>query len=187
MSLLNEAIKSDSGLFVAAKYLIDVVAPFFEMPLTGDTQKVHDFQLERRIGELEALIFRIAPSPSGLHRTRYLSEQLMEFALESGAPLGSDESFVAWVMKNGSLEDRVMETAFEIDLLLDSAFNVSTEVQEISAIRKNMLVNFSIFQDLQQVMMSGGPGSVEELEAFEKAVETNLTKARKILGSFDYV
>ena len=50
MSLLKEAIKSDSGLAPAAKYLIDTVAPFFEMPLTGDTDKVHDFQVGRLIG-----------------------------------------------------------------------------------------------------------------------------------------
>ena len=188
MSLLTDAVKNDSGLAVAGKYLIDVVAPFFEMPLTGDTQKVHDFQLQRRIGEMEALIYRIPPNPSGIHRMRYLAEQLIDFAVETGVPLGSDDAFRRWVLKNGTLEDKVMATVCEIDIMVETAFNIAgREVQALGAIRKNLLVNFTILEDLQQMMMSGGPGSEEELDAFELAVKTNLEKGRRILDNYDYV
>ena len=186
MSLLKDAAISDSGLAVAAKYLINVTGPFFEMPLTGDTDKVRNFQLARRIGELEALIYRVTPSPSNLHRMRFLLEQLLAFALESGVPLGDDDAYSRWVMRNGTLEDMVMHTAFEIDRFLDTAFNAPIQVQQLPVIRKNLLVNFTILEELQETMMSGGPGSQEELEAFELAVNSNLEKARNILDSFDY-
>lgn len=187
MSLLQDAINSDSGMGAGAKYLLNVVEPFFEMPLTGDTDKVRDFQLQRLLGELDALIFRLPPNPSNNQRMRFIAQQLISFAHESGVPLGSDERFLRWVQRNGTQEDIVMETVFEIDRFVDSAYTmVSGQVQELQSIRKNLLVNFNILQDLQEMMISGGPGSTEELEAFETAVDTNLNKARTILDSFDY-
>lgn len=187
MSLLEDAIKSDTGLAVGSKYLLNVVEPFFEMPLTGDTDKVRDFQLQRLLGEIDALIFRLPPNPSNNQRMRFIALQLISFARESGVPLGSDDNLVKWVQKNGTQEDVVMETVFEIDRFIEGAYTmVSGQVQELQNIHKNLLVNFNILQDLQEVMILGGPGSAEELEAFEKAVETNLIKARNILDSFDY-
>lgn len=187
MSLLKDAIASDSGVAPAGKYMIHVVAPFFEMPLTGDTDKVRDFQLQRLIGELEALIYRIPPSPGNTQRMRFIAQQLFDFAYETGVPLGGDDDFTEWLLKNGTQEDVVMETVFEIDRFLDSALTmVTSDTQTLQSIRKNLLVNFNILQDLQEMMMSGGPGSEEELEAFEKAVGTNLKQGRRILDSFDY-
>lgn len=187
MSLLINAIENDSGLAVASKYLIHVVAPFFEMPLTADTAKVHSFKLENIVDELEALVYKIPPSPSSTIRMRFLAEQLTGFANESGVPLGSDDSFITWVTKNGTLEDKVMETVCEIDLFLGQSFSMGgTQISQLQAIQKNLLVNFNILQDLHQTMILGGPGSNEELEAFELAVKTNLKKGRDILDSFDY-
>jgi hypothetical protein len=187
MALIHDAIKNDSGLVVAAKYLLNRVAPFFEMPLTGDTDKVRDFELGDLIGELEALVFRIGPSPSATLRMRFLADQVTSFAAESGAPLGTGESFVKWVLQNGTPEDRVMETVFEIDLFLDQAYSmVGTDIQILESIRKNLLINFNILQDLQEMMISGGPGTAEELDAFETAVEANLKNARRILNAFDF-
>jgi hypothetical protein len=36
------------------------------------------------------------------------------------------------------------------------------------------------------MMISGGPGTAEELDAFETAVEANLKNARRILNAFDF-
>jgi hypothetical protein len=185
MSLLSEAISSDSGISAAAKYLIDKVGPFFEMPLTGDTDRVREFQIERRIGELEALLYRIPPSPSATHRLRYLVDQLFGFAQEAGVPLGDDDSFRNWIDRHGTLEDKVMETVFEIDPIVESTFSMpGREVQELSAIRRNLLLNHTIYADLLDTMVSGGPGSEEELNAFEQAIATNLKKARRVIGTF---
>ena len=187
MSILIDSIKNDSGLAVAAKYLIHVVAPFFEMPLTADTEKVHSFKLGQLIGELEALVYRIPPRPSSTARMGFLAGQMVDFAGDSGVPLGSDDSFITWVLKNGTLEDKVMETVCEIDLFLARSFSMGgVQVSGLKSIRKNLLVNFNILQDVQQTMILGGPGSNDELEAFELAVNTNLDKGRNILDSFDY-
>ena len=186
MYLLEEAIKSDTALAVAAKYLMEVVRPYAHMPLTGDTDDVEDYQLPNRIKELETLIFRLPPTPSGNVRIRYVAEQLFGYALDSGTPLGDEKDFSRWVDEHGTLEDRVMETVFEIDLALSGSFSmIGPEIQSLGTIRRNLLLNHTIYAERLSEMISGGPGSQEELNAFLEAINNNLTKARTILLNFD--
>lgn len=188
MPLVSEAIQSDTALAPAMKYLIAVVAPFFEMPLTGDTDKVREFELGKLIGEAEALIYRLPPSPSNNQRMRFIAGQITDFAAESGAPLGSDDSFTEWIRKNGTDEDKVMAVVFELDRFLEGAYTMGgSQVAEAQSIKKNLLVNFNILQDLQQTMILGGPGSQDELDAFNAAVDANMGKARRLLDSYSYI
>jgi len=182
--MINEILNNDKALSVFARYLLESIAPYLDHPLTGTSDAMLDFRVAENIGELRAYL-RFDFNPGSIFRMRQIASELLEFVRQSGTVMIDFKMFRDWVDHNATVEDRVEEIVFEIENAIQDMTTVMTpEVKKLQSIHKNVQVNLAIYLDLLQMVLSGGPVSDEELNAFFSSIDHNCKQARDILAGF---
>ena len=183
--MLTEMLNQPNMQRIAARYVVDKVAPFADSALTGDDEAMEAFNVPRALGELRVILAKPEIPSSLASRLVYLADQAGEYAKHLGIPLDRADSIRAYVYLFTPLEDQAEFTLWEIDRVVEeNRFSPVQEIGELDTIGKRLTMNLNVYMEIKQMALVGGDVSQEELIAFEQAIVHQMALARPVVRSF---
>lgn len=131
------------------------------LPVDGDRQPEHEPMLRQNLDNAFYLL-------------QYHDPTAVDFSV-----------FRQWLEQGCDLRLQLFYTLVAIDLILDDfTWSVTTEVKELRSLRKGLVANWSMLQDLQEQSRHGSPEEAAYLVPIEETLRVMLSRAGTLLRNY---
>jgi hypothetical protein len=178
---LQDLINSEHGLWAVAPYFRSWMHGFAKTA-AADLREELDFIR----GELDSVLTDDQTEAARSMSLRAVVDQAF-FQVQLLVPeVGELSAFRRWLAESGDMMARTHCALARIDAVLDDFFASPTpEIQELRSLRKGVLANWAMLNELQRLADSGSPEDRAALGGVEESLQMMLERSESLLRTYD--
>ena len=121
-----------------------------------------------------------------MSRLTYLGDLLLDFMRGMGFELDDKREIRKFARMTLTLEERAVMAIWEAERILAAELvNVTRELKELARVEKRLRMNLMMYRESKAMELASGPVSQDEIDAVEKAVQTQTLRASELIDTFD--